>query len=92
MRKILILVTLTFYAIGLPAQSIREEIQKNIRCSASNYMAYPNPHQHELTPAPGGKKPFYISHYGRHGSRYHNLPATYDIPYQTMAAADEQAS
>ena len=88
MRKILILVTLTFYAIGLPAQSIREEIQKNIRCSASNYMAYPNPHQHELTPAPGGKKPFYISHYGRHGSRYHNLPATYDIPYQTMAAAD----
>lgn len=88
MRKILILVTLTFYAIGLPAQSIREEIQKNIRCSASNYMAYPNPHQHELTPAPEGKKPFYISHYGRHGSRYHNLPATYDIPYQTMAAAD----
>jgi len=51
-------------------------------------MAYPNPHQHELTPAPEGKKPFYISHYGRHGSRYHNLPATYDIPYQTMAAAD----
>lgn len=88
MRKILILVTLTFYAIGLPAQSIREEIQKNIRCSASNYMAYPNPHQHELTPAPEGKKPFYISHYGRHGSRYHNLPATYDIPYQTMATAD----
>ena len=51
-------------------------------------MAYPNPHQHELTPAPEGKKPFYISHYGRHGSRYHNLPATYDIPYQTMATAD----
>lgn len=88
MRKILILVTLTFYAIGLPAQSIREEIQKNIRCSASNYMAYPNPHQHELTPAPEGKKPFYISHYGRHGSRYHNTPLTYEIPYQILAAAD----
>ena len=88
MRKILILVTLTFYAIGLPAQSVREEIQKNIRCSASNYMAYPNPHQHELTPAPEGKKPFYISHYGRHGSRYHNTPLTYEIPYQILAAAD----
>ena len=51
-------------------------------------MAYPNPHQHELTPAPEGKKPFYISHYGRHGSRYHNKPLTYEIPYQILAAAD----
>ena len=49
---------------------------------------YPNPHQHELTPAPEGKKPFYISHYGRHGSRYHNKPLTYEIPYQILAAAD----
>ena len=88
MRNLLILVTLSVYAISLPAQSVREEIQKNIRCSASNYMAYPNPHQHELTPAPGGKKPFYISHYGRHGSRYHNKPVTYEIPYQILAAAD----
>ena len=88
MRNFLILVALSGYAISLPAQSVREEIQKNIRCSASNYMAYPNPHQHELTPAPEGKKPFYISHYGRHGSRYHNKPLTYEIPYQILAAAD----
>ena len=88
MRNFLILVALSGYAISLPAQSVREEIQKNIRCSASNYMAYPNPHQHELTPAPEGKKPFYISHYGRHGSRYHNTPLTYEIPYQILAAAD----
>ena len=26
----------------------------------------------EHTPAPKGYKPFYISHYGRHGSRYHS--------------------
>ena len=35
-----------------------------------------NTHSYEFlpikdTPAPGGFKPFYISHYGRHGSRSH---------------------
>lgn len=32
-------------------------------------MAYPGPTQVALTQTPKGKKPFYISHYGRHGSR-----------------------
>ena len=26
---------------------------------------------YKMTPAPKGYKPFYISHYGRHGSRYY---------------------
>jgi hypothetical protein len=51
-------------------------------------MAYPYPSQLKLTAAPGGKKPFYISHYGRHGSRYHNKAQTYDIPYHMLAKAD----
>ena len=29
------------------------------------------PREGTLTKAPRGYKPFYISHYGRHGSRYH---------------------
>lgn len=70
------------------AQTIRDEIKKNIRCSASNYMAYPGPKQHHLTPAPAGVKPFYISHYGRHGSRYHNKENIYDIPYFILAKGD----
>lgn len=88
MRKILIMATLVVFVFSLQAQTIRDEIQDNLRCSASNYMAYPNPVQHKLTPAPKGKKPFYISHYGRHGSRYHNRARTYDIPYQMLAKAD----
>lgn len=88
MRKILIIVALTVFAISITAQTSREEIRENIRCSASNYMAYPNPAPHPLTQAPGNKRPFYISHYGRHGSRYHNWPRTYEEPYQTLAAAD----
>ena len=70
------------------AQTIKDEIKKNIRCSASNYMTYPGPKQHQLTPAPAGVKPFYISHYGRHGSRYHNKENIYDIPYFILAKGD----
>jgi len=88
MRKILIIVTLVVFVFSLQAQTIRDEIRDNIRCSASNYMAYPNPVQHTLTPAPYRKKPFYISHYGRHGSRYHNKKETYEIPYEMLATAD----
>ena len=88
MRKILFLAILSTIIATLAAQTPRDDIRKNIRCSASNYMAYPGPTQHKLTPPPAGMKPFFISHYGRHGSRYHNKPSTYDAPYLTLAAAD----
>ncbi len=82
------MVTLAVFVISLQAQTIRDEIRENIRCTASNYMAYPNPVQFKLTPAPNRKKPFYISHYGRHGSRYHNKQEIYEIPYKILATAD----
>ena len=88
MRRLLISVALTVSAIIAAAQTVRDEIHDNIRCSASNYMAYPYPVQIKQTQAPGEKKPFYISHYGRHGSRYHNKPQTYDIPYEILSKAD----
>ena len=34
------------------------------------YYAYHAPEDAKLTPAPEGFRPFYISHYGRHGSRW----------------------
>ena len=79
---------LTWIVIGLNAQTIREELRNNIRCSAGNFMPYPGPTQLRLTEAPKGKKPFYISHYGRYGSRYHNLPSDYEKPYRTLSKAD----
>ena len=57
------------FALVMNAQTAREEIAQNPCFSASNYLAYPGPTK-ELTKAPKGYKPFYISHYGRHGSRY----------------------
>src|SRR5574344_1994925 len=71
MKKINVLVlVLLFVVLGLNAQSVREEIKADPCKSASNYMNYPGPLQQVLTSAPEGYKPFYLSHYGRHGSRY----------------------
>jgi len=88
MRKILIIVVLTVHIVSLQAQSIRDEIRRNIRCSAGNFMAYPGPVTHQQTLAPQGKRPFYISHYGSNGSSYHEVPATYELPYLIMQMAD----
>lgn len=41
------------------------------------YYAYPGPEQEVLTPAPEGYEAFYISHYGRHGSRYQPSDSRY---------------
>ena len=88
MRNFLLSMVLTWVVIGLNAQTIREELRNNIRCSAGNFMPYPGPTQLRLMEAPKGKKPFYISHYGRYGSRYHTLPSDYEKPYRTLSKVD----
>ena len=88
MRKCLLAAVISLLITSLYAQTAYEEIHENILRSASNYMAYPGPTQRQLTPAPRGYQPFYISHYGRHGSRYHSKPSFYNAPYQTLAKAD----
>lgn len=50
------------------AQTTREELAATPEKTAGNYYAYPTP-SGKLTQAPEGYTPFYISHYGRHGSR-----------------------
>ncbi len=87
MIKFLLLTAYILTTIDLNAQTALEEISKDRRCAASNYRAYPEPKKAQ-TSAPDGWKPFYISHYGRHGSRYHNKIETYEKPYTIMAKAD----
>ncbi|WP_458451135.1 histidine-type phosphatase [Fibrobacter sp.] len=53
----------------------------------SNYYAYPTPNA-KYTKAPAGYKPFYLSHYGRHGSRFHQPADHYHTLYNTLAKAD----
>ncbi|WP_196801117.1 histidine-type phosphatase [Prevotella sp. AGR2160] len=70
------------------AQESRKEINANACLAGSNYLAYPGPMQKSYTAAPAGYKPFYISHYGRHGSRYLIGKNDYDKPWLTLAHAD----
>jgi hypothetical protein len=53
----------------------------------SNYYAYPTPTA-KYTKTPAGYKPFYLSHYGRHGSRFHQPADHYHALYNTLAKAD----
>lgn len=88
MRKWLLAAVISLFITSLYAQSAHDEIYQNVLFSASNYMAYPGPAQQKLTSAPVGYKPFYISHYGRHGSRFHSKPSMYSAPYLTLLKAD----
>ena len=51
------------------AQTAFEEISQNPQRCGGVLYAYPTPTTKQ-TPAPKGYEPFYISHYGRHGSRW----------------------
>ena len=62
MKVLKLIIAAFFFSLGMNAQTAKEEILKDIHNSASNYLAYPGPKQTKLTPAPNGKKPFYISH------------------------------
>lgn len=69
-------------------QSALSIIKDNVSFAASNYSIYPDTALPALTPAPEGKVPFYISHYGRHGSRYIENRKGFDIPYKMLCRAD----
>ncbi len=87
MRKIILIAILATFSATIWAQNIREELSADFDKAGSNYYAYPGPTE-RLTPAPHGKKPFYISHYGRHGSRFLIHHREYDYPYSTLEMAD----
>ena len=70
------------------AQTVRDLIIQKPVYASCNYNTYPDSIPNDLTPSPEGKKPFYISHYGRHGSRYISSRSGYDIPFRMIAHAD----
>lgn len=68
----------------------KDEIAANRYLAGSNYLDYDrqlatNP----LTPAPKGYEPFYMSHYGRHGSRWLIWEGDYTLPMNTLKNAKE---
>ena len=71
MRKTSLLAVLLGMCLTIQAQTAKEEIANNHFLSASNYLDYDNyPATKPLTKAPKGYEPYYLTHYGRHGSRW----------------------
>lgn len=69
-----------------------EQVQANPSMVLSDYQPYPVQDQNpasipHLTKAPKGYRPFYISHYGRHGSRWLISTSTYKDPVAFLKKA-----
>ena len=84
----LLLACLAFGFSTLTGQTAREDIYADLHRSASNYYAYPAPERVKYTAAPSGYKPFYISTYARHGSRFLISQNEYDSPLRKLLKAD----
>ena len=87
-KQLILLCALAISAsLHVTAQSFRKQISEHPELSANNYLAYPAP-SGRLTPAPSGYLPVYLSHYGRHGSRYLIHEQQYLRPIETLQQAD----
>lgn len=73
MRKIFFAIAICL-AFGCYAQTSLQEIEQNPLKAGGVYYAYPvsdeNAKSLRQAPTPKGYEPVYVSHYGRHGSRY----------------------
>lgn len=72
MRYITTIISLTVLVCTVTpvkAQTSRAELLAHMELASGNYCNYPLP-MGQITPAPDGYEPFYVSHYGRHGARY----------------------
>ena len=87
LRALVILFTV-HYSLFTSSQTVMDLIREKPQYASCNYNTYPDTINTVLTPAPAGKKPFYMSHYGRHGSRYISSRTGYDTPYDMMNHAD----
>ena len=95
MKKNLLLFMVVGYSMTLQAQkapvfetSAKDEITANRYLSGSNYLDYDRQLTTKaLTPAPKGYEPYYMSHYGRHGSRWLIWEGEYTLPMNTLKDA-----
>ena len=78
---------LCLLALNVSAQDFEASIRENIDRFAGVYHSYEYIPTAD-TPAPKGYKPFYVSHYGRHGSR-HQIGSSGTRPYETIQKAEE---
>ena len=99
MKKILLTMAITC-SVAAQAQkapvfetSAKDEIAANRYLAGSNYLDYDRQLTDKaLTPAPKGYEPFYMSHYGRHGSRWLIWEGDYRLPMTTLKSARDDTT
>lgn len=97
MRKTILTTTLLVAANYVMAQpstfltTAKDEIAANHYLAGSNYLDYDRqlPTEH-LTPAPKNYEPYYMSHYGRHGSRWLIGEGDYRTPLTILREARDE--
>ena len=88
MRRILLFVLTAALALPLAAQN--RDVVSIVMADRDKLAGCEGPYRFDapaLTPAPKGYAPFYISHYGRHGSRYAWNANTYSVIKNMLDAA-----
>lgn len=88
MKRFIFLSLICCLSVQIFAQTAKDEIFSDIHRSASNFYAYPAP-TGVMTAPPKGYEPFYLSHYGRHGSRFLSDPREYEEPLKIMREAEQ---
>ena len=93
MRKSLSVLLLSILAACFTLNAQQADVLEQVRSDVRKSYGMEGPHRLDemgpLSKAPCGYKPFYISHYGRHGSRYAWNSKTYTIIHETLQKAAE---
>ena len=70
MKRFMSIATILLFGAFTLVAGVRDDFKAHPKMSANNYQAYPDSVLPALTTAPEGYEPFFINHYGRHGSRW----------------------
>ena len=88
MKKRLLIFACLLTSLMLHGQTTKQEVIDNPGYASGHYSTYPAPTE-QLTPAPDGYVPVYLSHYGRHGSRYHTNLSHHTNAYKILKSAKD---
>jgi len=92
MKHLTLTLIAVFAALTMVAATPRQQVVGTFDRSGSNHYAYPYTDDAvlpTLTDAPAGYEAFYISHYGRHGSRWLTNGKTYNRPVNELLKAQQ---
>ena len=90
MKRLIFILSLFTLFFSADAKVIKKDqiSAENLGKFAGSVYEYIAPTE-PLTPAPKGFKPVYLTHFGRHGSRFLDNASNYDRPYNILKEADD---